>query len=110
NRTRCQNNMKQIGLAMHLYHDVEGKFPPPTSLKPGNVYPYVKIHLLPYLEQEKMVIRARNGILHGVFDIPLKVFLCPSDPRPNFIFDDFLACTHYLEVTGSDLYNGIFEI
>jgi prepilin-type N-terminal cleavage/methylation domain-containing protein/prepilin-type processing-associated H-X9-DG protein len=109
-RTGCQNNLKQIGLAMHLYHDVEGRFPSATSLTPtGRIVTSVKFQLLPYVEQEKMVVRARGGWLQGNVRIPLKVFLCPSDPRPNFVYDDFIACTHYLEVTGSDLYNGVFD-
>ncbi|WP_406698632.1 DUF1559 domain-containing protein [Singulisphaera sp. Ch08] len=28
-RSQCVNNMKQIGIAMHNYHDVQGAFPPP---------------------------------------------------------------------------------
>jgi prepilin-type N-terminal cleavage/methylation domain-containing protein/prepilin-type processing-associated H-X9-DG protein len=31
NRVKCQNNMKQIVLAMHLYHDIASIFPPGTS-------------------------------------------------------------------------------
>ena len=45
-RTECINNLKQIGLALHSYHDANGRFPPGGSDK----YNYVP-YLLPYLEQ-----------------------------------------------------------
>jgi len=45
-RMQCQNNLKQIGLALHNYHDANGCFPPgETSLDAWPSY------LLPYIEQ-----------------------------------------------------------
>jgi prepilin-type N-terminal cleavage/methylation domain-containing protein len=51
-RTKCSNNMKQLGLGFHGYHDVAGRFPPACS----DQYNYV-CWLLPHLEQNALASR-----------------------------------------------------
>src|SRR5678816_1948729 len=57
NRMKCQNNMKQLGLALHNHHDTVGYFPPG---KTGSNYPPVVsgysgfCFLLPYIEQDNI--------------------------------------------------------
>src|SRR5438445_3429025 len=47
-RTQCQNNLHQIGVAMHAYHDANKAFPPAFA-KPSNWG--WSVWLLPYVEQ-----------------------------------------------------------
>jgi prepilin-type N-terminal cleavage/methylation domain-containing protein len=56
NRGKCANNLKQIGIALHHYHDVFGMFPPGKGVVPGmppaampRWSPHARI--LPYIEQ-----------------------------------------------------------
>ncbi len=80
-RTQCQNNLHQLGLAMHSYHDVNRAFPPAFA-KPSN-YGWA-VWLLPYVEQQNLY-NALNPL--GTKLAPsanttlrLAVFVCPSDP------------------------------
>src|SRR5436190_16176579 len=64
-RTGCQNNLKQIGIALQSYHDTnqhfpqgtalegypEGSNPPASLLNSGPYRPGVFAEILPYLEQ-----------------------------------------------------------
>jgi len=107
-RTQCKNNLKQIGLALHNYHDVSGVFPPAligsgrynnTSQTVLNTTGFVL--LLPYLDQAPMYnqydfnvpssISSPYGVpLAGgattsdrnqpIYNQKLTVYTCPSDP------------------------------
>jgi prepilin-type processing-associated H-X9-DG protein/prepilin-type N-terminal cleavage/methylation domain-containing protein len=97
NRTACTNNLRQIGLALHHYHDVHRTFPPGGIewRPPGNSSKRQLawcVFLLPYLEQDKLYRRLN---LNKPFDSPenaqgaaavLPVFLCPSKPRTTYRF------------------------
>ena len=48
NRMSCSNNLKQIGLALHNYHDTAGKFPP---VRVGNEHASWFVLVMPFLEQ-----------------------------------------------------------
>src|SRR5438270_5225957 len=51
-RMSCQNNLKQIGLAIHNYHDNYSVLPPSRPCGNGGSWAFL---LLPYLEQDNVV-------------------------------------------------------
>jgi prepilin-type N-terminal cleavage/methylation domain-containing protein/prepilin-type processing-associated H-X9-DG protein len=96
-RVSCQNNLKQIGLALHTYHDANAVLPPgyrdplaPPQFGPGWGWP---VYLLPYLEQANLhrdlhadtqpIGNGANPVPPtSLTQLPLSVFLCPSDTGP----------------------------
>jgi hypothetical protein len=54
-RTTSMNNMKQIGLGMHNYHDTTKGFPPAyTTDKDGKPLLSWRVHILPFMEQQAL--------------------------------------------------------
>ena len=122
-RAQCQNNLRQLGWALHHFHDHHGVFPASgwTQAGPGN--PAGKFVgwrplILPFIEQ---------GNLQQVYDfrlhwwegpnlvaaaVTVKVFQCPSapnrevlsavakPPRPAMTFSNPLAPTDYEAIMG----------
>src|SRR5438445_9022549 len=100
NRIQCQNNLKQIGLALHNYHDTFKRFPP--GYVDGNKKTSATLagtpdndvgpgwgwasFLLPYVEQGNVYnqIDFKHGVVTenntAVSQLPLKIHQCPSDP------------------------------
>ncbi len=53
-RTESINNLKQIGLAMHNFHDVNGHLPTNSMGKDGKPALSWRVFILPYVEEEKL--------------------------------------------------------
>ena len=105
-RMSCTNNLKQIALAVHGYHDVNGSIPP-TSCSKLNDFS-MKGRVLPYLELS-MMFNALNmsygegGSQNGtVTNARVATFLCPSDPNMT---NNYNACTNYPNSIGIAVVN-----
>ena len=92
-RIQCQNNLKQIGLAAHNYHDANRAFPPgygasapysdgATDTAPGWGW---GAFLLPYVEQNNLYnqLNFNQPVQNSpAIQTMVKVYLCPSDLTP----------------------------
>src|SRR5579862_6324711 len=95
-RLNCANNLKQIGLALHSYHDSHMCFPPgyvdgntdPNSTPDNDVGPGWgwASYLLPHLDQINVYNQINfnqpvgAGVNAQISQRPLTIFQCPSDP------------------------------
>jgi prepilin-type N-terminal cleavage/methylation domain-containing protein/prepilin-type processing-associated H-X9-DG protein len=97
-RAQCLNNLKQIGLACHNFHDARGAFP---SLGQYGTAPSVSwsahARILPYLEQENLqrLIDWTQPYSSQpvVTSTRVATFICPSDINDKSRLDG--AITHY---------------
>jgi prepilin-type N-terminal cleavage/methylation domain-containing protein/prepilin-type processing-associated H-X9-DG protein len=95
NRMKCTSNLKQIGLALHSYHDTMNVFPAgyiDDNTNPNNTPDLDRgpgwgwsAYLLPNLEQSNVFNQINfnqkvgTGVNATISRQPLKVFQCPSD-------------------------------
>jgi prepilin-type N-terminal cleavage/methylation domain-containing protein len=90
-RTQCGNNLRQIGLALHNANDQVGKLPPCFGRYPSLSGNGQQIHfwLLPYIEQDNLYksaavtaggVNTYNVQSTSANTLPVKAFICPSDP------------------------------
>lgn len=90
NRAQCQNNLKQIALGVHSYHDVENYLPVNTLITDeGSNWDHANwswlARILPYVEQGSLYQQANipnNTLKQSATQVAtqIAVFLCPADP------------------------------
>ena len=122
-RLQCANHLKQLGLALHLYHDGNAKFPqayneywnftePGDAPKPpdGRARSSWATLTLPYLDQEAL---ARTGAALSQRQL-VEVFACPADGRSRTVSEggnyknlgNRFGMTWYLAVEGREYTRG----
>ena len=99
NRLQCQNNLRNLALAAHEYHDAKRALPPYASRKSGEVFGGWFVFLLPYFGNDSIYqqllanrqtvnngtqVIATGTAMEGVPDVPFPSLLCPSDPTASF--------------------------
>jgi len=94
-RSQCQNNLKQLGLGLHMHHDTYGKFPVgfTEGVTQYNEAPW-SFFILPFIEQQSLYDLAvpsshfgvaPNANLQKVFSAVIPTMLCPSDVEVELI-------------------------
>jgi hypothetical protein len=96
NRSKCQSNLKQVGIATHSYYDTYGQMPPVSASLPNTTTakyisgPYF-YHLLPFIDElalfeQGLTTPAAPAVpwydsqVAAVRTIPIRILGCPSDP------------------------------
>ena len=100
-RMRCKNNLKQIGLALHNYHDIAGSLPPQTVVDrtgPEETGWWSwRVRILPQLDQQTLYqhfdlsedVWTNADKYKPYTSRKIQVFMCPSDPNVEQVAESF---------------------
>ncbi len=109
-RIQCQNNLKQLGLALHGYHDALGSFPAGRDPWPK---PFsAQAHLLPFVEQQNLQNLVdfnqptSTGVNVAAAQTLIKLLLCPSDPGSGRVPGSAFAGNNYAGNVGTGINAG----
>src|SRR4051794_7538367 len=101
-RMQCQNNLKQLALALHTYHDTYKVLPY------GGGSGYWMRDILPYIEQQ--AVYKATGTTQTAAQI--STFICPADPHVPNTYGNQFAMHNYPGVAGLNSFDfpdrGIF--
>lgn len=129
-RTQCKNNLKQIGLALHNYHELANSFPPgwvydarrPRSSAPTNCWGWSAL-ILPHLDQAALYnqLDFQQGFRGGLNSagqnnaagpagpeaLLIPVFRCASDTGSSLVFSGGVAGSVSMTYGGRSNYPGV---
>jgi prepilin-type N-terminal cleavage/methylation domain-containing protein/prepilin-type processing-associated H-X9-DG protein len=106
NRAQCSNNLKQLALAMHNFHDANLVLPPMVGAKAAT-YGTVFFFFLPYIEQDNLYKNAFDNSdpnnpgarvwVNNTYGQRIKMLVCPEDRSnvKNELFHGWLATASY---------------
>ena len=98
-RSQCANHVRQIGLAMHQYHDAKGELPNATFY--GTTFLSAFTVVLPYVEEDaksdaydRSVSYRSPGNLR-IIELSVPSYICPTMNLPRSVPDADPACDEY---------------
>ena len=123
-RMKCSNNLKQIGIALHAYHDANQQFPaggasdaPPYGTGGGGWGSAWTVFILPYIEQGNLLAKFKftdqsgwggssaTNNTNAAENVVLAAYICPSSTAPTTSNGTFtgktISVSHYVGIAGA---------
>lgn len=128
-RTQCQNNLKNIGLGLTMYHNSNRAFPPahvtnnsacPVPRPDNLTYFSWMCRILPYIDQDNVYkqidFNAWPWWQHPINETIMPLYKCPWDIRQDYVANyggaNLVALSGYMGVSGTDqfAFDGVLHV